>query len=101
MATTPEGKVKARIKEVLDKAPTTTYFMPVQTGYGAATLDFLGCSAGRFFAVEAKAAGKIPTYRQEYTIRQYAAAGGAVFVLAGEDETTAEWVRFKAWLKDA
>lgn len=30
------------------------YFMPVQTGYGARTVDILGCLRGHFFAIEVK-----------------------------------------------
>jgi hypothetical protein len=49
---TPEGKVKARVKRALAALPGKVYsFMPVQTGYGAPTLDFLICYRGRFFAI--------------------------------------------------
>jgi len=39
---TPEFKVKRKIKEVLDEFGAY-YFMAVQTGYGNATVDFLCC----------------------------------------------------------
>ena len=72
---TPEGKVKAQVKDFL-KARGAYFFMPVQTGYGATSLDFLGCYNGRFFAIETKAPGGKPTARQRFTMEQMTAAGG-------------------------
>jgi hypothetical protein len=47
MAGTPEGRVKRRVSQILKRAEKCYYFMPVQTGYGSPTLDYLGCSRGR------------------------------------------------------
>ena len=52
------------------------FFMPVQTGYGRTTVDFLCCIRGRFVAIETKAKGKTPTPLQVLTLRQINAAGG-------------------------
>ena len=86
---TPEGKVKAKLKDHLRKQGIY-YFMPVQTGYGATSLDFLCCSLGEFVAYECKARGGKLTPRQELVARQINAAGGHVFVVtlneAGELE---------------
>jgi hypothetical protein len=83
---TPEGKVKAKVKKVL-KAHKVYDFWPVQTGMGAATLDCLACHKGKFFAIETKAPGKVLTDRQEYTKRQIEGAEGPVFVIDGTDNT--------------
>lgn len=89
---TPEKRVKAQIKKVLDR--DGVYFhMPVQNGMGAPSLDFIGCrklvitpnmvglEIGEFFAIETKAGNKQPTARQERTIEDMEAAGAYVFVV--------------------
>jgi hypothetical protein len=75
---TPEAKVKEALKKHLRRAGVY-YFMPVQTGYGATTLDFLTCLRGVFVAYECKAEGKKLTPRQELVARQITAAGGAAY----------------------
>ena len=77
---TPEGKVKAKVKRLLQKYGCYQ-FWPVQTGYGAPTLDCLGCHNGFFFGIETKAPGKRPTPRQRLTIEDMEAAEGVVFVV--------------------
>ena len=59
MAQTPEGKVTAKIKDVL-KREGIQFSMPSQTGYGiVGILDFICCRpGGRYLAIEAKAPGK-------------------------------------------
>ena len=76
--TTPEAKCKAKLKAWLSER-NVYYFMPVQTGYGSATLDFLACVGGQFVAYECKAGGRKLTPRQEFVARQIWAAGGAAF----------------------
>jgi hypothetical protein len=80
MATTPEGKVKEQVKRLLKKYGCYQ-FWPVQVGYGAATLDCLGCYNGKFFAVETKAPGKRLTPRQSLTRKDMQDANGVVFVV--------------------
>ena len=84
---TPEGKVKARIKKVLDAYKDTHghiwWFMPVQNGMGAAVVDYIGWVRGRAFAIEAKEDGKHPTPRQEGTLAEMASAGAQTFVVDG------------------
>lgn len=77
---TPESKVKNKVKALLKKYDAYQ-FWPVQTGYGAATLDCLGCHNGRFFSVETKAPGKKLTVRQRDTIERMQGADAKVFVV--------------------
>lgn len=77
---TPENKVKAKVKALL-KEFSCYQFWPVQTGYGAATLDCIGCHKGRYFSIETKAPGKKLTPRQVLTIEEMRAAGGVIFVI--------------------
>lgn len=77
---TPEGKVKAKLKAALLK-DGAYWFMPVQTGLGATTLDFIVCRFGEFHGYECKAPGKKLTPRQELVSRQIRAAGGAAYMV--------------------
>lgn len=79
---TPEGKVKNAIKKVLNRTYEMYHHWPVQVGYGAPCLDCHGCWRGIAFAIEAKAEGKVPTPRQDETIRRIAGAGGLVMVIS-------------------
>ena len=81
--TTPENKVKEKVKKVL-KAHGAYWHMPVQNGMGAPSLDFIGCYFGRYYAIETKAGNKQPTPRQKLTIESIQAAGGEVFVINEE-----------------
>jgi hypothetical protein len=90
MAKTPEGKVKDKIRIVLDRYKVY-YFMPVQFGYGPSGLDYHCCIEVRgwpiAFWVEAKEEGKPTTNRQDVLINmlrtQYKAS---VFIV--DDEYT-------------
>lgn len=92
MAATPEGKVKKTISALLKSVPGMYFFMPVPSGYGESTLDYLGCYKGRFFAVEAKAPGKKPTDRQIMMIERMRRAGGTVFVIDGDITELRNWI---------
>lgn len=72
---TPEGKVKKEIKAWL-KERGAYFFMPVPTGYGKKTIDFLVCLNGRFVGIEAKAPGNEPTALQDIHIEEIRKAGG-------------------------
>jgi hypothetical protein len=101
---TPEGRIKAKVKRRLrDEFGTSHWpFWPVQTGYGSVALDLLGCFYGRFIAIETKAdRTKKLTPLQETTAASIRLAGGLVLVVY-DDETlevavntikwkTAEW----------
>lgn len=69
---TPEGLVKKKIKDVLIEQKVY-YFMPVQSGYGAAGLDFHCVVMTKVkypmpFFVEAKRKGGMTTPRQDNLI---------------------------------
>lgn len=85
---TPEALVKDRIKSWL-RERGAYFFMPVQTGFGASTLDILCCINGRFVGIECKRPtepgmpkGRV-TPRQINTIDAIRAAGGIAFVAEG------------------
>jgi pantoate kinase len=81
MATTPEAKVKAKIKAIL-KAHGAYYAMPIGTGYGSSGVpDFLVCLNGEFLAIEAKAGRGVPTALQLKNLREIEAAGGRTLVI--------------------
>lgn len=85
MATTPEGKIKTKVKQVLDRYREHCYtYMPVPSGYGKAALDWLGAIRGVAFAIEAKAPGKKPTARQALAITDMERGGVTVFVINDE-----------------
>lgn len=84
--TTPEGKVKAKVKRALEKLPSVYRFMPVQNGMGAPGLDFYLCIGGLFVAIETKVPGKPLTARQLTTAQEIASAGGLVFVIRNDDD---------------
>lgn len=77
---TPEGKVKDKVKAVLKKHKAY-WHCPVQNGMGAPSLDFIGCSNGRYFGIETKAGNKQPTPRQALTMQAIIASGGQVFLI--------------------
>jgi len=84
---TPEGRVKKAIRKVLDRYVDIYSYMPVPSGYGERTLDYLLCVAGHFVAIEAKAPGKHPTKLQELCMADISAAGGTTFVIDSVDGT--------------
>lgn len=90
---TPEGKIKKRVSNYLRRLDTIWYTMPVPSGYGMSTLDYIGSYRGRFFAIETKAPGKKPTPRQEITMEDMRNAGATVFLIDSDDLSALhEWV---------
>lgn len=82
---TPESKVKDKIKVLLKKY-NVWYYMPVSMGMGQHGIpDFICCINGKFLAIEAKAEGKVPTALQVMQMGKIKVAGGEVRV---EDGTT-------------
>jgi hypothetical protein len=95
MATTPEAKVKAKIKTIL-KEHNVYYAMPIGSGYGNAGVpDFLCCLQGQFVAVEAKAGKGKTTALQDKNLRDIKASGGYAWVV--NEENLEE---FKQWVKE-
>lgn len=95
MAGTPEAKVKRRVSAILNNSDCCYYFMAVQTGYGSPTLDYLGSSRGRAFAIETKAPGKTPTMRQNTIINEMKLAEMKVFIIDGEP---IQYENLRLWL---
>jgi hypothetical protein len=95
MATTPEGRVKRKVSELLKETEELWYDMPVPGGFGKSTLDYIGCHRGRFFSIETKAPGKKPTPRQKQIISIMERAGAKVFVIDGDLTELKDWLNHK------
>ena len=81
MALTPEGKVKAKVRRMLDAA-SVYYFMPATGGYGRSGVsDIVGCCDGKFFAIECKAGKNTTTALQRRELRAIEDAGGYALVI--------------------
>lgn len=93
MAQTPEARVKRKVSDFLKSVSGLYYFMPVPSGYGESSLDYLGCYNGKFFAIETKKPGGKPTSRQEQIISAIKRSGGTVFVIDGDITELTEWIR--------
>ena len=82
---TPEGKVKARVKKILEELGIW-YFMPSANGYGRHGIpDFIGCFNGTFVAIETKAGKGHTTALQEREIKRILHAGGFALVVNEEN----------------
>jgi hypothetical protein len=81
---TPEAKVKAQIKKVLDELGAY-YFLPATHGYGRSGVpDICGCLAGVFFGIEAKAGKGKTTALQERELAKIHNAGGIDLIVNEE-----------------
>lgn len=97
MATTPEGRAKAKIKTYLKSIEDCWFFMPIGGPYSVQGIpDIVGCISGRFFAIEVKAPGKEnnTTELQKMQINGICEVGGIAFV-ASDVETVRR--NFKEW----
>ena len=81
-----ERLVKEALKKYL-KSIGAYYFMPVQMGYGASTIDFFVCHKGKFYGIETKDGAKRATPCQLEVFRQINEAGGITWV---ENSTSLE-----------
>ena len=82
MASTPEGKVKTRVKKLLDQYGAL-HFSPMGTGYGVSGVSDIICLyKGRFIAIECKAdEKKLPTALQLKFLDKVRAWGGIGLVI--------------------
>ena len=81
MAATPEAKVKAAVKKILD-AEKVWHFAPASNGMGRAGIpDIICCHNGRFLAIECKAGKGKTTALQDRELAAIEAAGGATIVV--------------------
>lgn len=80
MATTPEGKVKAKVVKLL-KERGVYYFFPATFGMGRSGVpDIVCCVRGHFLAIECKAGKNKPTALQERELEAIRVAGGTALV---------------------
>lgn len=81
MAMTPEGKVKKRVKEILNELDAY-YFMPATGGFGRSGVpDFVGCYRGRFFGIECKAGNNTVTALQQRELTTIMQKGGHALIV--------------------
>ncbi len=86
MTTTPEGRVKNKVKMLLKQYPDVYWVMPRGTTLGRTGVpDFLMSVKGTFVGLECKARPNKPTARQEYELECIRKSGGAALWV---DETT-------------
>ena len=85
MAMTPEGKVKKRVKAILDEQ-RVYHFSPMQNGMGRAGIpDIVACHNGKFIGIECKAGSNKPTALQERELNRILNAGGEAYVINEEN----------------
>ena len=81
MASTPEAKVKAAVKKLLDEMGIY-HFSPVQNGMGRAGIpDIIGCYRGRFLGIECKAGKGTTTALQDLELEKIRQAKGFAYVV--------------------
>lgn len=89
MATTPEGKVKNKIKDLLKSyGDSIYYFMPAMGAFGKSGVpDIVCCVDGLFLAIEVKADARKnpPTPLQVKNLAEIRSAGGASFTIDAND----------------
>jgi Holliday junction resolvase len=82
---TPEGKVKKRVKAILDELKVY-HFSPMQNGMGRAGIpDIVACYGGKFIGIECKAGSNKPTALQERELNRILNAGGEAYVINEEN----------------
>lgn len=87
---TPEGKVKDKIREMLDATPNCYWFFPVANGYNVSGIpDIIACVNGKFFGIEVKSNKTThPVTRlQAKNLEMIRSAGGTALVI---DENSLE-----------
>jgi len=98
--TTPEKKVKDKVKKLLAEYGAY-YFMPATGGYGKSGVpDLVACIKGRFIGIECNANGGKPTALQEKNLVDIMNKGGVAILV---DETGIELLKtlLNAGLPDA
>lgn len=81
MASTPEGKVKAKVRVLLKQAGVW-FTAPVASAFSRAGVpDYLCCWHGRFLAIECKAGKGTTSALQDRELAAIAKAGGTTLVI--------------------
>ena len=84
-ATTPEGKVKTRVRQILEMFGVY-YFFPATGGFGNSGVpDIVVCAWGHFLAIECKAGNNTTTALQAREIENIVEAGGTALVIREGD----------------
>jgi hypothetical protein len=99
---TPEGKVKKRVKAILDEQ-RVYHFSPMQNGMGRAGIpDIVACHNGKFIGIECKAGSNKPTALQERELNRILNAGGEAYVINEEniEQLREELIWMNRHLKD-
>jgi hypothetical protein len=79
---TPESKVKAKVKAILAKHKGIYTFMPATGGYGKSGVpDIVACLGGKFVGIECKAIGGTATALQMKNLTSIVEAGGYSFIV--------------------
>jgi len=81
---TPEGKVKAKVRALLNRYEIE-FAMPVQTGMGKQFLDFVCCWRGLRLDIETKAPNGALTPLQRATCVKLLNVRAKVFIISNED----------------
>lgn len=97
---TPEGKIKDAIKDVIKEVPGTYALWVVPFGRGESTLDCIGARPfdGKFFGVEAKKPNerdKMTDLQKSYA-RRMLRSRGMVFCI--DDKNGVDIALFRKWL---
>ena len=80
MAATPESKVNASVRKLLDTL-NIYHFMPPANGFGRAGIpDIIGCMDGHFIAIECKAGKGTTTALQDRELNAILNAGGTTYI---------------------
>lgn len=78
---TPESKVKAKVKQLL-KTYGVYYFMPATHGYGSSGVpDIVACVNGRFVGIECKANGGRITALQQKNLEEIESNHGIAVIV--------------------
>lgn len=84
---TPESKVKAAVKALLEKEGVW-HFSPAANGFGRAGIpDIIACVNGRFFAIECKAGKGRTNALQDREIKRIIDSGGIALVVSDDAHT--------------
>lgn len=84
---TPEGKVKAKVKELLDDVECY-WFMPVTGGYSSSGVpDIVACVNGQFVGIETKSVHSSHgvTRLQELNLNKIKKSNGVALVITEEN----------------
>ena len=84
---TPEAKVKAQVKKLLE-AEKIWHFFPAANGYGRAGIpDIIACVNGILLAIECKAGKGTTTALQDRELQRIRDAGGSALTVNDTPET--------------